>query len=257
MKPLADHGTTATRPTASRDERERQRYLNRKRRDLNRHQGIPNRHDPAVAIEHINLLRRTMSWAQIAAASGCSGCYLRNIQNGDVPQINGLTQRKILAVQPTPQAAPGFYIDAIPSVRRVRALMAAGHAQHIIATAADTTQYRISLLSRGQARIRVKLAEKIATAYEHLAHTQGTSARARFIAAEGGWHDPAYWEDTGRIDDLAFDPDATLTRVEQIAEDAAWLLDCGLNRDQAAARLGITRRHLDRALRESREEQAA
>lgn len=229
---------------------ELERYRNKKRREFNNHHGIPNRIAPDQAREHIALLRHTMSWDRIATQSGCSACYLRDIAAGRMSRINRVTHNKIMRVRPTATRDGGFYIDATGSVRRVRALMARGHSQHTIATAADTTQYRISLLAGGQPRMRQMLADKIERAYQLLAHTDGTSARARTIAAKHNWQDTGYWEDVDRIDDPNFDPTVKDSRTAQLGQNGIELIELqGYKPEFAAKRLGVEQDTLTQAIR--------
>ena len=178
----------------------------RKIRELNRYRGIPNRLAPDTCIQRINLLRQTMSWTDIATRTGTSAAHLRRIASGKEPQINRLTQDKVLAVQPT--VSPCKVIEATGSVRRVRALQARGHSQYTIAEAASSTQYRISCLAAGQTTIRVGYAQRIAVAYEQLAHLEGNSTRGRNNALHNGWAPPITWDDD-TIDDPSAHPDWT------------------------------------------------
>ncbi|MEE6264955.1 hypothetical protein V2E29_04740 [Streptomyces diastatochromogenes] len=226
------------------------RYRNKKRRELNRHHGIPNRLAPDEARAYIALLRQTMSWDRIAKESGCSACYLRDIAAGRVTRINRVTHNKIMSVIAAPNRDGGFYIDATGSVRRVRALMARGHAQHTIAAAAGTTQTRIALLAAGQQRMRQKLADKIDDAYQQLNHTDGTSTRARNVASARGWQDVDYWEDVDRIDDPTFDPNARDSRTEILGHDGIELVEIqGYTTEFAAQRLGVRELTLAQAIR--------
>lgn len=231
----------------------------RKLRELNYHRGIPNRIPPTRVQQHLNLLRTTMSWTQIADATGCSAAHLRQIQRGDWPLINRATQEKVLAARPRTELARGFYIDATLSVRRVQALMAAGHPQYAIAEAAGTTTTRVRLLAEGQATMRQMLADKIEWAWVVLRDTTGSSARARGMAAARGWPDPTWWEDYGGIDDPDVDP-ATVTEVRTLralalAEDWEWLAAQGYSRTRAAERLGVTKGALDTAIGRARRTQ--
>lgn len=179
-------------------------------------------------------------------------------------RIRPATAHKILSVQP---GAGRYLTPSTGTIRRVQALMATGWPQGYLAGRLGVTNRRISdLLSRD--RVTATTAESIAALYNELRDQdpaihgvkQQTLTLVRNYAAQQGWKDPDYWDDMGRIDDPDFDPDATekpLTRAQQVAEDAAWLLDGGLTRDEAAERLGVSRFYIDRALRENRQEQAA
>lgn len=220
----------------------------RKLRELNDHRGIPNRVPPTAAQQHLTRMRTTMSWNQIAEATGCSAAHLRQVHRGDWPLINRATQEKILAARPHTERARGLYIDATPSVRRVQALMAAGHPQYAIAAAAGTPTTRVRLLAEGQPRMRQMLATKIEEAWQQLRHTTGSSDRARGMASARSWPDPTWWEDYGRIDDVEFDPatvDERTIREVALGEDWEFLERQGYTREQAAQRLGVTRDYLN------------
>ena len=178
----------------------------RKIRELNRHRGIPNRLPATTAQAHLKLLRQTMSWGDIATAVGASACHLRRIASGEEPRINLYTHEKILAAQPAP--SPWRFVDATGSRRRIHALQARGHSQADIAAAAHTTQYRIGLISNGQRTVRDHLAERLAAAYDELAHRDGTSTRGRNFARANHWPSPGCWDDD-TIDDPTAHPEWT------------------------------------------------
>lgn len=230
------------------------RYINRKQRELNTLRGIPNRVDATEARNHLTELRRTMGWLDIAAAAGSSACHLRYIADGRTTTINRVTHQRILTVRVAPEPTAGLYIDATGTRRRIHALAAIGHSQNTIATAASTTQHRISVISLGAPRVRQKIADRIASAYQQLAQQPAPDnhfgRRCRNHAAAQQWRTPDYWADVDRIDDPTFDPDARLPRIAQVAEDVRWLLDSGLDRNATAQRLGISRDYVDKALRE-------
>jgi len=235
--------TTATQPVTDR------RYLNRKQRDLNTLRGIPNRVDATEARNHLTELHRTMGWLDIAAASGSSACHLRYIANGRTLIINRVTHDRILAVRAATAPTAGLYVDATGARRRIHALMARGHSQDAIAAAAHTTQHRISVISLGHPRVRQKIADRIADAYDHLAHTDGTSKRALYLARKNQWLTTDYWADVDRIDDPDFDPNAEIPRGQQIADDVRWLMTVGgLTKQQAADRLGRSHSYINAAL---------
>ncbi|NUP46178.1 MAG: hypothetical protein HOW97_02520 [Catenulispora sp.] len=230
------------------------RYLNRKQRELNTLRGIPNRVDATEARARLLEYRKTKGWVDIAAATGCSACHLRHIVSGRTQTINRATHNKIFNARLAPAPTRGLYIDATGTRRRVQALQAIGRSQQFIAEAANTTQHRINVITLGAPRVRQKVADKIAAAYEQLAHQpvpdNHFTRRVRRHAAAQGWHGPDFWDDVDRIDDPDFNPDATIPRARQVAEDARWLLDGGLHRDHIAQRLGVSRFYIDKALRE-------
>lgn len=221
--------------------------IKRKQRELNRRRGIPNRVPATAAAEHIQNLRKTMSWTDIRAASGCSAAHLRNIATGREPRINRVTHNKILAVQPSPRGH--IFISALGSQRRIQALMARGHSQYVIADAAGSTQHRIGQICNGQPTVRLHLAQRIAAAYRQLADSEGTSARGRGIAKRKGWPGPDYWDEED-FDNPDFTPATKPTpKYIRLAENGLELERTqGYTREQAAERLGETKDNLQQAI---------
>ncbi|WP_407563363.1 hypothetical protein [Streptomyces sp. 184] len=230
-----------------------ERYRNRKRREYNLHQGIPNRLPPDEARQRLMELRQTMSWNQIAEATACSAAHMRRILRGDAPNINRHTHQKIMAARPAGHPAGGVYIDATGSVRRVRALAAIGHTQQAIAEAAGTGTCRVSRLALGATTVRQVLADKIHNAYVQLSNVPGASVQSRNLAARRKWAPPLAWDDE-TIDDPKARPDfgQKTPRAVALAEDALWLINTqGYDRAHAAERLGVKRCTLDAAIARS------
>ncbi|MFD6691078.1 hypothetical protein ACFWEV_35070 [Streptomyces bacillaris] len=256
-RPLPPHGTYA-RANGSPGRRQpchcepctTTRTRRKKAERIDRQRGVPRLIDAAPARARIAELRATTGWDDLAAALGTRPGHLRDIANGTVTHVRRSTHERIMAVQPP--ATPGLYIDATGTVRRIRALMAAGHAQHTIAALAGSTQYRISLASQGPARVRRMFADKIADTYRELAGTTGTSARARTIAAAAGWPDPLWWEDYGGLDD----PKAPETEPQQNqrteaaykAGEVRHLASYGLKPDEIAARVGYSTGYVEQLI---------
>lgn len=219
----------------------------RKLRDLNRLRGLPNRVDASAARARLELLRQTMSWTDLATATGCSACHLRRILNGHEPRINRITHNKILRAPVQPGG--WIFVDALGSRRRIQALQAAGHSQDDIAAAAETTQHRIHVVASHKVQsVRLHFAERITEAYQQLAHTQGGSARGRTIAARNGWLGPAWWDDD-EFDNPDYEPTTEdVPRYVAHVENLRELEAQGYTREQIATRLGVTRDTLQRAL---------
>lgn len=218
----------------------------RKQRDLNRQRGIPNRVPGTAAAHHLRTLRKTMSWDDISAASGCSAAHLRRITDGRAPRINRATQTKILAVQ----AAPGGhrYVSALGSLRRLQTLQALGHSQDSIAAELDTAQCVVSRILHGQPTVRLHVALRIAEVYRRLACLDGSSTRSRSLAAAKGNPGPDYWDEDD-FDNPDFTPAIYRTpRYVVLGENGLELEAQGYTREQAAERLGVTRDGLQRAL---------
>jgi hypothetical protein len=261
-KPLPDHGTYA-RANGSPGRRERctcepcvtELHAVRKRMKVARELGRPCLIDATTTREHIALLHETMSWSAMAAATGCGAGTLLRLYNGTHTQVRRGNQNKIMSVVPPTAAVPTVRIDVTGTRRRIRALQAIGYSYTAIAAAANTERMRIRAIADSpQPAVSKNLADRIANAYRllasHPAPVNRFTQRSRNRAAAQGWRDPDYWEDVDRIDDPDFDPNATTSRAQQVAEDARWLLDSGLTRDQAAERLGVSRFYVDKALRD-------
>jgi AraC-like DNA-binding protein len=168
---------------------------------------------------------------------------------------------KILAIRPE-TVTPGR-VDPTGTARRIQALVAIGWPMRYLAAhfgIGDTYVHQIIQRSTKDHLVLAATAEKIAARYEHVKTLQparhGVRARnvkqARNMAASRGWPPPKYWADRmDVIDDPDFEPEYRKLRAEILAEEAHWLMTAGgLDRDQAAARLGIARFTIDRALRE-------
>lgn len=277
----------------------------RKRSKVNRQLGRPGLVDATPARQHLAKLARTMTWGQIATATGGEPRNLHLIADGRRTQIRRSTLTAIVAVKAeTP--APGKYIDATGIRRRIQALRAIGWSSNVIAKAASTAEARIqTIATEAQPTVRYVLAAKILKVYAELSQTPAPTGRSgtrtRNHAAANGWAPPGAWDDD-RIDDPAAFPDWTghcgsdrgwwLHRLEDIptcqpceqahaewkaerthlsrdqrwseigkaratarsreadlAHDARELMRvCGLDTEQAAERLGVTRNHLQQAM---------
>lgn len=184
-------------------------------------------------------------------------------------RINGRRKRttreiadKILAIDPA-ETGPAR-VNPIGSLRRLQALIALGWPLQEVSRRtglSDQTMYNIGR----QKLILASTAASVTAAYEQLKNVrptrrtvslqQRTTARNR--AAAHRWPPPNYWDQTGAIDDPDFLPDYGISRGEIVAQEARWLLDSGLSRDEAASRLGVSRFYVDKALREYPEKAAA
>ncbi|HTE57031.1 MAG TPA: hypothetical protein VK698_39530 [Kofleriaceae bacterium] len=283
---------------------------NKAMRDLGKGARVP----ADQARTRLQALCQTMTWDQIAAATGCEPGNLRLISSGRRAAINRSTQNKILAVAPQPPSARGKYVDATGSRRRLQALRALGYSARHIADIGGfaTSESRVhTICATRQPTVRHHLAAKITAAYTVLAGTlpppsAGTTI-ARNYAAKQGWAPPGAWDN---IDDPAAVPDSTghcgtdrgwwthrnthlpvcqrceaahqewkrdhqhLARTEfmkaltaarsaashrgaDIADDGRELIRHGCDYDTAAARIGVTRQHLQQELQRHPEGAAA
>lgn len=174
---------------------------------------------------------------------------------------------KILAISPDSTLAGR--IDATGTVRRLRALTANGWPGKHIARHAGVNAEHIYVMLRCPDRhptVLPSTAKAIADTYNTLRTqrpsrhgvSKGHAKQARARAAANRWPATKYWD---QHLDLIDDPDFTpqLTRIEEIAEDARWLLATGAGIDDIAQRLDVSSYYIERALRETqpREENAA
>lgn len=221
--------------------------------------------------QHLLQLRSAgISINKVAEASGLYLATVTGILYGLGPnktpkkRLRPETAAKILAVQPG-TVTPGI-VDPTGTRRRLQALAANGWPMKSLAPHIGVAPATVARLTR-QKYLFGATAQAVANAYAQLRDQRpedhgipaGVTRKARNHADEQGWPTPDYWDDMGHIDDPGFDPNAKdiRPRIEIVAEDAAWLLDAGLGRDQVARRLGVSRFYIDRALRENRQEQAA
>lgn len=168
---------------------------------------------------------------------------------------------KILAI--TPEAATPAKVDPTGTARRIQACVAVGWPMRYLAPhfgLSDTYVHQIIQRSSKDHLLLAATAAKVADGYERVKtqkpHRHGIRPvdvkKARNLAASRGWPPPKYWADRmDVIDDPHFQPEYGLLRAQIIAEEAHWLMTAGrLNREQAAARLGVSLFSVDRALRE-------
>lgn len=169
---------------------------------------------------------------------------------GRKQQTTPETAAKILAVRA---------LTTIGTIRRIQALIAVGWpARQIAKRAGVSARWLVEV--RDTSTINLVTAEKINAAYGELRHLKpekngvwpGHATRARERAAANRWPTPRYWDQhPDAIEDPHFEPEYKKLRAQILAEEARWLMTAGgLDRDQAAARLGIARFTIDRALRE-------
>ncbi|MET8404487.1 hypothetical protein [Streptomyces sp900116325] len=265
-RPIPEHGTegryqgTRTRPGCR-----CKTCLNgwakaHQKRALAHLEGRPPKIPAGPITAHIALLYASdMTTGQIAHAAKVSPSTIKDHAAGAFPTIRRTTGEKILAVAPFRPSAIGF-VPALGTIRRLRALYAAGHSSHDISAAHPTLQIRSVEYIVGGTRSLVSVTNRgaVVSAYRLLATRKGTSARSLNRAAAGDWAGPEYWDEED-FDNPNFEPAVRVTAKasEVLAEDAAWLIEHGLDRDLAAKRIGKSRFYIDRALREAAAAEAA
>jgi AraC-like DNA-binding protein len=173
--------------------------------------GRPVRVPAAPVAAHIRtLLDAGMGWTRIARAAHCSSCTISRILNGQ-ELVRRTVAERLLAVRYRP--APGRYVDATGTRRRVQALMAIGHTVVTIAAESGVDGSVIHDVLNGCPTVRGITADRIAAAYDWLSERQPTGRQASITvsvkrAAREGWAPPAAWDDD-RIDDPDAYPDWT------------------------------------------------
>lgn len=213
--------------------------------------------------QHILSLRHAgMSNDSIAHAAGLTTqCILEFVKSiptqgrGRRQRTTPATEAKILAV--TIESRTTGLIDSSGTQRRIQALVAIGWPiRHIARDAGLFDAGAHALLQRDQ--LLVSTAKAVATTYDRLRArkpekqgvTKSHAHGARNRAARLRWAPPRYWDDPDHpIDDPDFEPQYGLTKAQILANDARWLMKVsGLNRDQIAERLEVTRGYIDTAL---------
>lgn len=220
--------------------------------------------DPVRA--HIRTLQECgLGTRRIAETAGVDRKRLIAILNGR-PDRGTPPQEKvrpelaaaILAVEPTLEnLGAATVIDGTGTRRRLQALAVAGWPQHHLATRLGMSDTNFSS-TLGRDHVMVRTARAVAALYDELWRANplehGASpcgiTRARKHAKAQGWAPAGAWDDDS-IDDPAAQPDTGehVSRSVALAEDGLELEKRqGYTRQQAAARLGVSRTALDKAI---------
>lgn len=215
-KPLPPHGTYARANGRPRDGikpcpcepcraedracRKQRRYLAETGRSCNV--------DAAPAVAHLRmLLDAGDSLLNISRTLDYAYRPLKRLIAGQQPSLRRARAEQILALQPGVPLTG--VIDAVGSMRRIQALVAARHSLRTIVAESKVSLAVLSPVINGQQKgIERKTAARIAMAYQRLGDTFGTSARSANRAAREGWALPACWDGID-IDDPAAFPDVT------------------------------------------------
>lgn len=225
--------------------------------------------DAAPVREHLLALHaRGITRHRVATLSGVDVHTVRRITHHTIRlprrhRVHPAVAEKILAVS-LDTATPG-YVDATGTRRRLQALIAVGWPLEPLAPRIGVSPRNIWSLTQ-RAKVRATTAHRACAVYEELRNQKptrhGISARhardARARASANRWPTPAYWDDSGAIDDADFIPDYKVTRLEIVAEEAHFLITTAqLSTSQAAERLGISTDYVYRALTAHPQKEAA
>ncbi|MFI5769602.1 hypothetical protein ACIA74_13780 [Streptomyces sp. NPDC051658] len=194
------------------------RYMSRYR--LDRERGQHRRTDATAAAEHVRqLAAEGWSHRQIANAAQCSERLIASLAQGTYASTRADLAARILAAQPRiALVPPTTYVDATGTIRRIRALITAGHTLQAVAAAVGTHKTTLGrIVNHEHDRLTARLAQSVAKAYSRLSNTPGDCARARMRAARLGWAPPAAWDD-----DTIDDPAAVADWTGACGSDRGW-----------------------------------
>lgn len=225
--------------------------------------------EPARA--HVcELIAAGLTQENVAALAGVapgSMTHLMRGSNGNPParRIRPETARKILAVRASAAAVPPRgMVDSTGTVRRLRALVAIGWPMGWLADELAMKRTNFSVMMRGT-QVRASTAAAVRELYRRLwdkrppedsPRRAAEIRKARALAAARSWRLPMAWDDD-RIDNPAARPAAAghggLSAREGRLVDYAELRSWGLTREQAAARMGVSLRTIERYEQDPRE----
>lgn len=257
--------TTASRPRRCHQHTNRhragcpdcRRYAREYRDHRNRHIDAgtwdPGRVDVEPVRAHVRaLLGAGMYLTDIAAAARMAPGQVNRITYAtDIRRCSTANAQAILAVQA--KASAPRYVDGTGTRRRIRALVAAGWTQHVIADRLGLTHGRVSTFATlpDGAKVARSTRTAVAAVYGLLHLDEGPSDRVRLWAQRRNWAPPEAWSDA-TIGDPAAQPydwcrddvdEVALTQVEQ-----------GTRRFRAlteAERVELARRHCGRTSQKS------
>ncbi|MGQ5576277.1 hypothetical protein [Streptomyces sp. ECR3.8] len=211
----------------------------------------------------LNLHAAGITIHRVARLTGMQYRSVRNFTQHDygnaAPRRRRVTREvaeKLLAIT-VEEHTPG-HVSPVGTLRRFRALAAIGWPTLHTARRAGLHPSNRNSMFRYET-IRATTAQRVAEAYDEMRHQEparhGVSAtsikRAKLQAERGRWAPPAYWDETGAIDDPDFEPMYGLTRREIIAQDAHWIMTTlNVGRAAAAERLGVSKAYIDHAFRD-------
>ena len=226
--------------------------------------------DAGPAREHLHLLREHgIGRRQAAKLSGVSQsvlCAILNGHRGGPPRsrIRPETAAAILAVRLSPAAlGDAALVDATGTHRRIQALACNGWSLARICERLGMLRSNFGALME-RAQVTAATAQAVQVLYDELwdqpppesaHHEKIAASRARNYARARGWLPPAAFDDD-TIDDPQATPEDCRRRGRlgsaELAEEWAKLEAQGLDRVQAAERLGVSRAALDKALERTR-----
>ena len=220
--------------------------------------------DAAPVREHLGrLLEAGLTRQGIAESAGIDHASLVGLTHHRLKgrskrhRVSPVLAAKILAVNVDTVSAGR--VDATGARRRIQALVAAGWPLVHIARQLGMDANRPDQILIVQ-RIYASTRSQIYAGYERLRTRRperngvpkGKARYSRNRGAANRWPTPSYWVDRmDVIDDPDFEPLYGVTRREQIAQDAHWVMTTvGLSKADTADRLGVSKSYIEHAFRD-------
>lgn len=169
-------------------------------RKLDRLAGRPRSVPSGPVTEHVRaLMARGLTTWQIGRESGVEPSTVRRLAKGQKTTWSRTAQR-LLAVPLDVRVSLGD-VPSLGAVRRIRALYALGHFNHVIAAEAGISRDAVCALAGGKwPTIKVAMDDGVRAAYDKLSMATGTSGKTRCWAEKHGWAPPLAWDEDA-IDD--------------------------------------------------------
>ena len=219
-----------------------------KRYKLAKYQGVELTVDATEAKNHLRALAAAgMSPWAITKAGGWKSRHSIELIMGR-ERITRKTHQRVMAI--TCDNRRDRYVDATGTRRRLQALACVGYSYRDIITLLGTEVDIPNLRSGHVKTVRARTADSIATIYDRVCMTPGTSQRSRSHAAKNGWVPPLAW-DEGTIDNPAATPVTTKPKRGRKGvdlDDVRYLLSCGESITNIAERMGVAPSSIERAM---------
>ncbi|GAA3851902.1 hypothetical protein GCM10023084_02640 [Streptomyces lacrimifluminis] len=225
--------------------------------------------------QHVHMLRTySLGVPRVRQLSGVSGGSMTKLlygANGRPPsqRVRTLTADRVTAVRPSLDLVlPTALVDGTGTRRRLRALTVMGWPQREIGRRLGVDRKTVNeQVNAVKATTYGSTARAVRDLYDRLWDADPVVlgvdprwiAESKASAAKRRWAPPAAWDDD-YIDSPAAVPDLgeKVSAYAALSENALWLMnEQGYTREQAAHRLGITGRHLERALTWARDAREA
>ncbi|MFI6443789.1 hypothetical protein [Kitasatospora sp. NPDC050543] len=145
--------------------------------------------DAAPVTAHLRRLWAAgAGWNELVAVTSCSSSSISAYLNGTRTIVRRTTACRILSVRLAQVICPNRSVSALGSVRRLRALVAAGHQIQEISQACGIDQTTVSyLVNQHIETARAATHQAIDAAFERLSMVPGTDTRSIARGRQNGW----------------------------------------------------------------------